>query len=136
MASIFVVKGKIETPMEWYARVMKYDSKWEFDGILGFYHLGEVYIKEDSDRVSFEDMSENEFFGWDTSSWIALADGKELMYGYYSDDSGSAEFIHIKNGECIREYRVYDFEVDIDMGSTPGFDNWTDVAKYVDENLL
>lgn len=136
MASIFVVKEKIEAPMEWYARIMKCDLKWEFDDILKSYHLGEVYIKEAYDRVSFEDMSEDEFFGWETSSWIALADGKELIYGYYSEDNGNAEFIHIKNGKCIREYREYDFEVDTDEGSTPEFDNWTDVAKYVDKNLM
>lgn len=136
MASVFVIKGKVEEPMEWYARVMKCDSKWEFDGILESYHIGDVYIKEESDRISFEDMSEEEFFGWEASSWIALADGRELIYGYYSDGNGNAEFVHIKNGKCIREYRVYDFEVDTDEGSTPRFDNWTDVAKYVDKEML
>ena len=82
------------------------------------------------------ERSENEFFGWETSAWIALADGKELIYGYYNDEGSNAEFIHIKNGTCIREYREYDFEVDTNEGSTPAFDAWTDVAEYVDQNLL
>lgn len=136
MASIFVVKEKTEKPMQWYCKAMKCDSEWEFDDILKSYHLGDVYIKEGSDSVSFEEMSENEFFGWETFSWIDLADGRELIYGYYSDDNGNAEFIHIKDGKCIREYRMYDFELDTDEGSTPEFNSWTDVAKYVDEHLL
>lgn len=136
MASVFVIKGKMDTPMEWYSREMRCDSDWEFDDVLKNYHIGDVYFSENKDRVSFEDMSENEFFGWETSSWIALAGDKELIYGYYSEDSGSAEFIHIKNGECIRDYRAYDFEVDTDEGTSPKFDNWTDVAKYIDEKLL
>lgn len=136
MASIFVVKGKIETPKEWYSKAMNCDLNWEFDDILQSYHIGNVYMKEYSDRVSFEDMSENEFFGWETSSWIALANGKELIYGYYSDDDCNAEFIHVKNGKCIREYREYDFEVDTDEGNTPKFDDGVDVATYIDKNLL
>ena len=49
MASVFVVKGKLENPMEWYSTI--------------------------------EDLSEQEFFGWETSDWIALADSNELVYG-------------------------------------------------------
>lgn len=136
MASIFVVKEKIEKPMEWYSTVMKCDSKWEFDEQLKAYHIGEVYMKQSDNAVSFEDMSENEFFGWKTSSWITLAEGKELIYGYYSDDSGSTEFIHIKNNMCIRDYRMYDFELDTDEGSIPEFEDWIDVASFIDDNLL
>lgn len=142
MASVFVIKGKVDMPMEWYSREMGIDSPWEFDDILKMYRnlgrFGYVYLKESEDSVSFEDMSENEFFGWETSSWIALAGDKELIYGYYSDDSCSAEFVHIRNGECIRDYRVYDFdgEIDTDESVSPEFDSWIDVAEYVDEKLL
>ncbi|MDE7224987.1 MAG: hypothetical protein K2O34_14565 [Acetatifactor sp.] len=136
MASVFVVKGKIDTPREWYARETGCDSEWEYDELLKAYHTGEVYIKEEDDSVSFEDMSENEFFGWGTSSWITLAGDNELIYGYYSEDSCSAEFVHIRDGECIRDYRVYESEVDTDEGAAPPFDGWTDVAEYVDKNLL
>lgn len=136
MASIFLVKEKIETPMDWYSRAMKCSSEWAFDDTLKLYHLGDVYIEECNDGVSFEDMSENAFFGWETSAWIALADGKEIIYGYYGDGSGNAEFVHIKDGKCIRDYRVYDFEVDTDDGISPAFNGWMDVAEYVDKNLL
>lgn len=80
------------------------------------YHLGNVYMKGYENHISFEDLSEKDFLGWETSLWIALAEEKELIYGHYSEDSGDAEFIHIKNGKCVREYRVYDFEVDTDEG--------------------
>lgn len=136
MPSVFVIKGKVDMPMEWYSREMRIDSTWEFNDILKMYHIGEIYFKESEDSVSFEDFSENEFSGWDTSSWIALAGDKELIYGYYSDDNGSAEFVHIRNGECIRDYRVYDVEIDTDEGVSPKFDSWTDVADYVDRKLL
>ena len=98
MPSIFVLKEKITSPMEWYSRMMKKTAEWEFDNLLETYHLGSVYLFESSNGVSFDDMSEEEFFGWKVSSWIALADGKELIYGYYNEDSGNAEFVHIKNG--------------------------------------
>lgn len=136
MPSIFVLKEKITSPMEWYSRMMKKTGEWEFDNLLETYHLGSVYLFESSDSVSFDDMSEDEFFGWEVSSWIALADGKELIYGYYNEDSGNAEFVHIKNGKCIREYRVYGSETETDEGVAPAFTCWMDVAEYVDENLL
>lgn len=136
MASIFAIKGKMEKPMEWYSRESGSSSDWEYDDILKMHHIGDVYIKECEDSVSFEDMSENEFFGWDTSSWLALAGNKELIYGYFSEDSGSAEFVHIRDGECVRDYRIYDFEVDTDEGASPEFDGWTDVARYVEEEML
>lgn len=136
MASVFVIKGKIENPKEWYSNVMNCDSDWKLDDNINMYHLGTVYMKEYSDGVSFEDSSENDFFGWETSAWISLADGNELIYGHYNDDNCIAEFIHIKDGKCIREYREYDSEVDTDEGNNPEFDDWVDVASYVDKYLL
>ena len=118
MASVFVVKGQIENPMEWYSKKMKCDSNWVFDEQLNTYHLGPVYIKQCGNTISFEDMSENEFFEWETSAWITLADNKELVCGFYSDDD-NAEFIHIKDGSCIRDYRMYDFTLDTDEGGYP-----------------
>lgn len=135
MASIFVVKEKIEKPMEWYSTMMRCDSQWEFDDKLQAYHLGPVYMNQRDNTVTFEDMSENEFFGWETSSWIALADGKELIYGYYGD-SGNAEFVHMKDGVCIRNYRMYGFKLDADEGNSPEFEDWADVAGFIDGNLL
>ena len=137
MPSIFIVKEKIENPKEWYDRVMNNQSGWEFDNILKKYHTQNVYLLERVDETAFEDMSEEEFFGWDVQSWITVADGKELIYGYYNDSMREAEFIHIKDGECIREYTVYDGETDADEGENSiGFESWIDVASYVDSHML
>ena len=135
MASVFVVKGQIENPMEWYSKKMRCDSNWVFDEQLNTYHLGPVYIKQCGNTISFEDMSENEFFEWETSAWITLADNKELVCGFYSDDD-NAEFIHIKDGSFIRDYRLYDFTLDTDEGDTPEFEDWADVCDFIDDNLL
>lgn len=130
-----MIKEKIERPMEWYSAKMKCDESWEFDEQLQAYHMGSIYIKQYDHATSFEDLSEDEFFGWDISSWIALADHKELMYGYYND-SGSAEFVHVKDGMCIRDYRMYDFELDTDEGTSPEFEDWADVCDFIDDHLL
>lgn len=135
MPSVFAVKGEIENPMEWYSKKMQEEPQWEYDERLKAYHSGAVYLKQTEDAVFFEDMSENEFFGQDTAMWMELADKKELVYGCYDDD-GNAEFVHIKAGQCVREYRMYDFELDTDEGSSPEFEVWEDVCDFVDEHLL
>lgn len=68
MASVFVIKEKVDAPMEWYSKAMKCSSEWTYDDKLEAYHLGSVYMNECDDSVSFEDMSEDAFFGWETSS--------------------------------------------------------------------
>lgn len=135
MPSVFIVKETIEKPMEWYSTNMKCDSPWELNEQIKAYHIGPVYMRQFGDAVSFEDISENEFFGLDTSSWVEVADGKELIYGSYND-TGSAEFVHIKDGSCVRDYRMYDFELDTDEGSSPEFEDWADVCDFIDDNLL
>ena len=135
MASVFVVEGQIENPMEWYSKKMKCDSNWVFDEQLNTYHLFFFFLKQCGNTISFEDMSENEFFEWETSAWITLADNKEFVYGFYSDD-GNAEFIHIKDGSYIRDYRMYDFTLDTDEGDIPEFEDWADVCDFIDDNLL
>ncbi|MBQ7776892.1 MAG: hypothetical protein IJ379_13330, partial [Lachnospiraceae bacterium] len=114
MPSIFIVKEKIENPKEWYDNVMSNQDGWEYDNNLNKYHTQNVYLLERADETAFEDMSEEKFFGWDTQSWITVAGEKELVYGYYNDSMREAEFIQVKNGKCIREYRVYDGETDTD----------------------
>lgn len=136
MPSIFLIKGKIENPMEWYSKEMKSNAEWKYDEGLGSYHAGNIYMTELEDGVSFEDLSEEDFFAWEISSWLKTADGRELVYGYYNDDNGNAEFIHIKDGKCIRDFREYDFEIETNEGNEPEFADWTDVAEYVDGNLL
>lgn len=135
MASIFIVKEKIENPMEWYCQKMKCNFNWIYDKQLNAYHLGSIYIKQYNDITLFDDISENEFFGWETSAWIKLADNKELIYGSYND-CGNVEFIYIKEGICIRNYRVYDFEIDTDEGDAPKFESYTDVEDFIENNLI
>lgn len=135
MASVFVVKGKLENPMEWYSSSCKCDTNWMFDTQFKAYHLGSVYMKQSGDTTSFEDLSEQEFFGWETSDWIALAGYRELIYGSYNED-GSAEFVHIKDGVCLKDYRMYEFELDTEEGDTPAFEDWADVCEYIDTCLL
>ena len=136
MPSIFLIKGKIENPMEWYSKKLASNAEWKYDEESESYHTENIYMTEYENGVSFEDMSEEDFFAWETSSWLETADGMELIYGYYNDDNGSAEFVHIKDGKCIRDFREYDFEIETDEGNEPEFTDWTDVAEYVDENLL
>lgn len=135
MASIFIVKTKIKNPMEWYCQKMHCNSNWIFDEQLKLYHLESVYFKQSDDMIIFEDMSENKFFGLKTSIWITLAENKELIYGSYNED-GNAEFVHIKDGICVRDYRVYDFEIDTDKGDAPSFEDYNDVGSFIEDNLL
>lgn len=136
MASVFFVYGIADDAKEWYAQQSLGDVQWEYDEVLG-YHCGDIYVKSHDGCASFEDTSETNFFGWGVESWIRLAGGKELIFGHYEEDNGNAEFIHIKDNACIREYRAYDFEdAETDEGSEPVFSNWVDVATYVDKNLL
>ena len=136
MASILIIKEKIKNPKEWYDKVMQNSVEWEYDEILKSYHVRNVYLTEKENSVSFEDMSEEVFFGWETSAWIEVADNKELIYGYYNDCNCYAEFVHIKNRKCIRDYREYDDGIDTNEGNIPEFNNWVDVASYVDEKML
>lgn len=59
-----------------------------------------------------------------------------MIYGHYSDDNGCAEFVHIKSGKCVRDYREYDFEIDTNEGDDPKFESLTDVDTYIDKNLM
>ena len=49
----------------------------------------------------------------------------------------TAEFIHIKNGVCLRAYQEYDGELDIDEGEDPetSVSEWSDVADYIDDHM-
>ncbi len=137
MPSIFIIKEKIENPKEWYDRMMNNQGIWKYDDYLGKYYTHNVYLLERADETAFEDMSEEEFFGWDINSWIKVAGEKELVYGHYNDSMMEAEFVHIKDGECVRECRVYDGEIDTDEGENIiGLESWIDVASYVDAHML
>jgi len=82
----------------------------------------------------FDDYSNYHFVFWDTESWIEFAQDREIIYGHFSDDELSAEFLHIKGGKCIREFREYfdDEGSNVNVGALPKFDSWVDVASYVE----
>ena len=83
-----------------------------------------------------EDYSGTQLFGWKVSSWVELAVQDELIYAYYDEDM-NAEFIHVKDGICLRAYTQYDGEVDTDEGQDPdtSVTGWSDVADYIDEHM-
>lgn len=136
MASVMVVKGLTEEPMEWYSDRMNAEEDWQKDEISGRWHLGEVYLTPQEDGALFEDQDETEFFGWETEEWLQLAGEQELIYGSFDEDNGNAEFVHIQNGRCVRDYRMTDFEVDTDEGQEPCFGDLEDVADLVDDLLF
>lgn len=126
MSSVFrIEKSNIENPQEWYK------DKWKCELELDqFSETEEYYV--------FEDINEELFMFTETENWIKIAGANHLIFGYYSEDSLSAEFVEIVNGKCIREYReYYDEEEDnVDIGDEPAFESWIDVASYVDSKLL
>ena len=83
-----------------------------------------------------EDYSGTQLFGWKVTSWVELAGQDELLYAYYDEDM-NAEFIHVKDGICLRAYKQYDGEVDTDEGDDPdtSIKGWSDVADYIDEHM-
>lgn len=137
MASVFKVYGITGDAKEWFAQHYFGTVQWEFDEAMSCYRCGDVYLTAYEDCASFEDTSEADFFGWTNETWIKLAAGKELIYGHYEEDTGNAEFIHIKDNVCIREFRSYDFESDVtNEGDDPVLNCWTDVAAFTDKNLF
>ena len=106
------------------------DSAWERFG------SDNVQVEEREGCVLLEDASGTELFGWETSEWLVLSRGEELVYAYY-DENLNAEFLHIRGGVCLREYREYDGQVDTDQGEDPDTteSSWSDVADYIDEHM-
>ncbi len=51
-------------------------------------------------------MANDCFSYWETAKWLELAEDNEIIYGYYSEDDLSAEFV-----------------------------SWVDVAAYVDKKM-
>ena len=83
-----------------------------------------------------EDDNYVQFVGWEVSSWIEFAEDLELIFAYYDEDM-SAEFIHIKNGICIRAYQKYEGELDINEGNDLdiSISDVNDIADYIDNNM-
>ena len=138
MSILLVEKKNITDPMKWFADAMGFEGEWEKDSYLAGYklvvHNDTFYYSDTENYYRFEDMSNYNFEYWETESWLELAEDREIIYGYFSDDELSAEFIHIKEGKCIREFREYfdDKESNVDIGTLPEFNSWVDVASYVE----
>lgn len=84
-----------------------------------------------------EDFSGTQLFGWEISDWVELAGQDELIYAYY-DENMNAEFIHVKDGVCLRAYTQYDGEADTDEGqdTDTSVSGWSDVASYIDRHMV
>ena len=136
MPSLFVIKADLKNPQEWYDQKFENTVPWEYDETQAAYRSGSVYLSERRGCTAFEDLSESVFYGWPTENWKRLADAGDLLYGFYNEDAIEAEFIHIRDGACVREYRAYGGEIEIDEGTFPAFEDWADVCAYIDETLL
>ena len=102
-----------------------------------FQDYADLEFSNRGDWILVEDFSGTQLFGWEVSSWIELAAGDELIYAYY-DENMNAEFIHIKDGVCLRAYQEYNGEIDTDAGKDPdtSVSGWADVGDYIDEHML
>lgn len=102
-----------------------------------FQEYGDMEFTEHGEWTLVEDFSGTQLFGWEISAWTELARDDELIYAYY-DENMSAEFIHIKDGVCLRAYQEYDGELDTDEGEDPeiSISEWSDVADYIDDHMV
>jgi len=133
----FKIRTTLDDAKERYLKLMSPKEEYEWDAIQNCLHIGEVYVSERNEFILFEDMNGESFFGWETSSWLDFADKDELVYAYYDED-GNGEIVYLKNGSCIRDFRIYDFEIDTDEGQENiayTISEWCDVASFLDDYL-
>ena len=140
MACVLLVsKEKIKDPKYWFSTAFEIEGEWKEEEYQEGFKNDSIYFSESEDGnfYRFEDMQESYFIYLKTKAWLDIAGEHEIIYGFYSDDDLSAEFIHIKNSKCIREYREYcdNEDCNVDEGALPEFDSWVDVAEYVDEKM-
>lgn len=117
-------------------RVMIKASFEEVKARFREYENEDIEFSTREDWTLAQDFSGTQLFGWEVSSWVELAGNDELIYAYY-DENMNAEFVHIKNGICLRIYQEYDGEVDTDEGDDPeiSISEWSDVADYIDDHM-
>ena len=105
----------------------------DFDGASEDYHFT-IMGKDDCKKAMdlFQKM-----IGWGLSDWVELAGEDELIYAYYDEDM-NAEFIHVRDGVCLRAYTQYDDEVDTDEGedAETSAREWSDVGDYMDKHMV
>ncbi|HKP30462.1 MAG TPA: hypothetical protein VJU15_13705 [Gemmatimonadales bacterium] len=99
-----------------------------------------VYIYEAGNWTVFEEISGG-LGDRSAESWLALADGGDLIYAGYNDASGYAELVCIAGGKLIRHFLddQEDPAAGIDIGKLPHEDrnpleDWTAVAEWVERN--
>ena len=117
-------------------RVMIKASFEEVKARFREYENDDIEFSTREDWTLAQDFSGTQLFGWEVSSWVELAGNDELIYAYY-DENMNAEFVHIKNGICLRVYQEYDGEVDTDEGDDPeiSISEWSVVADYIDDHM-
>ena len=117
-------------------RVMIKASFEEVKARFREYENDDIEFSTREDWTLAQDFSGTQLFGWEVSSWVELAGNDELIYAY-CDENMNAEFVHIKNGICLRVYQEYDGEVDTDEGDDPeiSISEWSDVADYIDDHM-
>mgnify|MGYP001036897837 CR=1 FL=1 len=117
-------------------RVMIKASFEEVKARFREYENDDIEFSTREDWTLAQDFSGTQLFGWEVSSWVELAGNDELIYAYY-DENMNAEFVHIKNGICLRVYQECDGEVDTDEGDDPeiSISEWSDVADYIDDHM-
>ena len=76
-------------------------------------------------------------------SWLALADGGDLVYAGYNDAVHYAQLIVVERGRLVREFLQdeQDPSQDVNVGQLPEeagerMETWIDGARWVDEDEL
>ena len=102
-----------------------------------FREYEDMEFEKRGDWILAEDFSGTQLFGWKISDWVELAGDDELIYAYYDEDM-KAEFIHVRDGICLRAYTQYDGEVDTDEGedTETSVREWFDVGNYMDKYMV
>ena len=86
-------------------------------------------------KARFSDYEDMEFER--RGDWTLVEDYSGTQLFGWKDEDMNAEFVHVKDGVCLRAYMQYDGEVNTDEGDDPdtSIKDWSDVADYIDEYM-
>ncbi len=97
-----------------------------------------VFLSERSGWTIIEDLS-GCLSCIPPTSWLRFAGNTELVFAGYNDSIEYGEVVVISSG-AVQTYFVQGTQPSIDNASAPyspgQFSNWTDVARFVDEDEL
>jgi hypothetical protein len=100
-----------------------------------------VYIYAWGSWTVFEELSGG-LAARPAADWLQLADGGDLVYAGYNDAISYGELVRVDAGQLVRRFLQdeQDPSANVDVGKLPEeaaqpFVNWTDVAKWVDEEV-